>query len=49
MSGIVRQINGSIAQSKSKGAAFRKELAKVFSQEAIAKEMPKKQPLKKGR
>ena len=46
MAGITRQINGKLAQSKTKGDAFRKELHAALSPEAIAKTMPEKQSVK---
>lgn len=41
--GITRQIIGELAQSKTKGEAFEKEMAKKLSPESIAKEEPKTQ------
>jgi hypothetical protein len=40
---ITRQINGKLAQSKTKGKAFLAEMAKALSPEAIVRETPKTQ------
>lgn len=46
MSGIVRQINGEIAQSKVKGKAFVEALNSAMSPSKIASSLPKTQVCK---
>ena len=46
---IFKQPIGEIAQSKTKGKAFLAEIgAKLANQDAIAREVPKTQPIKQG-
>jgi hypothetical protein len=50
MSGaIMKQLNGELAQTKSKGKGFKDELWNKMKPASIAKEMPKTQPLRKGK
>jgi len=44
---INAQVNGELAQSKSKGNAFKDELWNKMKPAALAKELPKTQPVKK--
>lgn len=44
---LVAQINGELAQSKSKGKAFAAAIWKMMNPGAIAKETPKTQRVKK--
>ena len=47
MAGITKQIVGELAQSKTKGKEFEKEMWAKLKPEAIMKETPKTQAIKK--